>query len=120
LCKSDSKKCDVKEAFLKYKCKSVTKLNTVDEIKKSIYENGPLIAQMMIYDDFWTYKGVEPYTHKSVNYVGPSIVKLIGYEPGFWIGEGIYGQTWGDNGYFKIKAGYLELDKFAYECEPVP
>jgi len=25
----------------------------------------------MIYDDFWTYKGSDPYKHKSVTYLGP-------------------------------------------------
>lgn len=55
---------------------------------------------MMIYDDFWTYKGSDPYMHKSVTYLGPQLIKLIGYESNsIWLGEGMWGDNWGDKGY---------------------
>ena len=43
-CKLSTKTCDVKEAFLKYKCKNIKKLTTIEEIKTSISSNGPVIA----------------------------------------------------------------------------
>ena len=75
---------------------------------------------MMIYKDFWTYDGKGPYSHKSVDYLGPQLVKLIGYETDVWIGEGMYGDSWGDKGYFTVKFGQYQIDAFAYDCEPIP
>ena len=54
---------------------------------------------MMAYNDFWTFKG-GVYQHISGSYLGGISVKLIGYTETTWIGEGMWGDTWGDKGYF--------------------
>ena len=75
---------------------------------------------MMIYDDFWRYDGKGPYKHKSTTYLGPLLVKLIGYESDAWLGEGMWGDSWGNKGYFTVNFGDYQIDKFAYHCTPVP
>lgn len=97
-----------------YKGSSRCVLNDAGGIMSEIFLNGPVVALMFLYDDFLVYKeGVyhpmstatavtdrrrQPLTHA---------VKIIGWgvEAGheYWLIENSFGESWGQNGYAKIK-----------------
>lgn len=77
-----------------------------DDIKKEILKNGPVIAQMVVYTDFLTYKeGLYHRTEDSFKFNGQHIVKIIGWEKNsegsdYWIVENIWGEDWGEQVFF--------------------
>jgi hypothetical protein len=87
----------------------------VDQRKGWIDTNGPVIACMAVYKDFFSYKkGV--YRHVTGPLAGYHAISCIGYsdEEGCWICKNSWSPTWGDNGFFKIAYGDSDIDtKFA-------
>ena len=79
-------------------------------IKREILQNGPVIAQMVVYTDFLTYKeGVYHRTEDAFRFNGQHIVKIIGWDRQgdgheFWLIENSFGEDWGENGYARILA----------------
>ncbi|MFN2590331.1 MAG: C1 family peptidase [Actinomycetota bacterium] len=77
--------------------------------------NGPVIACMAVYADFFNYKnGV--YRHATGPLRGYHCITCVGYneDEGYWICKNSWGTSWGDNGFFKIAYGEAEIDsKFA-------
>jgi cathepsin B len=77
-------------------------------IKKELLTNGPVIAQMVVFTDFLTYKeGLYHRTEDAFKFNGQHIVKIIGWEKNVdgaehWIIENVWGADWGENGYAKI------------------
>lgn len=53
-----SKKCTNNEQFTKYKCQknSIVEATTINQIKSSIYNNGPMETSFEVYSDFMNYK----------------------------------------------------------------
>ena len=90
-------------------------------VKREILKNGPVIAQMNVATDFITYKeGVYHRTADSFKFPGNHIVKVVGWDMGdedsgtpFWIAQNVWGQDWGEDGFFKIAMGESMLDQFA-------
>ena len=85
--------------------------NNEEEIKKEIYNNGPITAAFYVYNDFYSYKsGV--YHKTSDNYAGGHAIKILGWgvENGvpFWYCANSWGTGWGMNGFFKILRGKNE------------
>merc|ERR1712146_70382 len=85
----------------------------VENIKKALYEHGPLSAAFSVYSDFPTYKsGV--YEHKTGSMLGGHAVLIVGYgtENGvdYWRVKNSWNDQWGDNGFFKIKQGDCGID----------
>ena len=77
-----------------------------------ISTHGPIEAAFTVYEDFLTYQsGV--YHHVTGSKLGGHAIKCLGYgtdENGvdYWICANSWNETWGDNGYFKIKRGNNE------------
>jgi cathepsin B len=76
-----------------------------------ISTNGPIEAAFTVYEDFITYtSGV--YQHTTGQALGGHAIKVLGYgnENGtdYWLVANSWNETWGDNGYFKIKRGTNE------------
>jgi cathepsin B len=104
--------------YKKYKAKDKTVLRTkpVEAIKQSIMEDGPIQAIIEVYKDFVSYKsGIykRPYRYE---YIGAHSVMIIGWgydseDVMYWIGVNTWGTTWGDNGYFKMRAGECQIEK---------
>jgi C1A family cysteine protease len=95
-----------------YKVVSWSWVNTgevsIDATKNALYTYGPLVAPMIVYDDFYSYKdGIYEYT--TGNYQGAHAVLTVGYQDDLSVGGGGYfivknswGTLWGQGGYFNI------------------
>ena len=86
-------------------------MNVDDEfIKYMIYNHGPVVATMKVYEDFYEYEeGV--YRHTYGNFVGWHQVVIIGYddEQRCWICKNSWGRYWGEDGFFRIAYGECEI-----------
>ncbi|MDQ3978100.1 MAG: C1 family peptidase [Actinomycetota bacterium] len=83
----------------------------VGERKGWLDTNGPTIACMAVYRDFYAYKnGI--YRHVSGDLAGYHAVCCVGYseEERAWICKNSWGTGWGDGGFFKIAYGEAEMD----------
>jgi len=83
----------------------------INQRKGWLDTNGPMIACMAVYRDFFAYKrGV--YRHVAGELAGYHAVSCIGYseEEDCWICKNSWGEQWGDGGFFKIAYGEAEMD----------
>ena len=76
-----------------------------------LVEYGSVSAAFTVYEDFLSYKsGV--YVHRTGAAMGGHAIKIIGYgvENGveYWLCSNSWNNSWGDNGFFKIKRGVDE------------
>ncbi|KAM9316588.1 tubulointerstitial nephritis antigen [Gastrophryne carolinensis] len=91
------------------------------EIMKEILENGPVQAVMTVHADFFLYKtGIYKHTGLvkndfDIHLKGTHSVKIVGWgtlgnseKEKFWIVANSWGNTWGENGYFRIQRGENE------------
>lgn len=81
---------------------------SADAIKNAIYNSGPLVISMTVYNDFYSYKsGV--YSVVSGSALGGHAVTVVGWDDSAkaFIVKNSWGTGWGDKGYFKI--AYTEL-----------
>ena len=82
---------------------------SVEAIKNAIVQYGPLVTGFTVYTDFLSYQsGV--YSHVTGFVEGGHMVAIVGYddEEQAWIIKNSWGPDWGENGYFRIKAGTNE------------
>ena len=97
-------------------------------IKREIMKNGPVIAQMVVFTDFLTYKeGVYHRTEDAFKFNGQHVVKIIGWErqgdgQEFWLIENSWGEDWGEKGYARILASdkSTQLDFYAIGVAAYP
>jgi C1A family cysteine protease len=83
----------------------------IDQRKEWLDKNGPLIACMAVYSDFFSYlDGV--YRPVSSELMGYHAVSCIGYsqEEQCWICKNSWGEDWGNEGFFKIGYGVADMD----------
>ena len=85
--------------------------NKEEELKKEIYNRGPITAAFYVYNDFFSYKsGVYHYTDGA--FAGGHAIKILGWgvENGvkFWYCANSWGTGWGLGGFFKIRRGTNE------------
>jgi formylglycine-generating enzyme required for sulfatase activity/C1A family cysteine protease len=80
----------------------------ISEIKNAIYENGPLVSVLYIYEDFFFYRsGV--YSYAWGKQKGGHAVVITGWDDAtssFTV-KNSWGTSWGESGYFRI--AYSEL-----------
>jgi C1A family cysteine protease len=111
-------------AHNKYFCEigSLKVMTHLEEIKKDLKENGPMMMGLRIYEDFMSYyKGIYKYTTGEL--VGGHAMKLIGYgvdkrEGLYWVLQNQWSNDWGELGYIKIKAGEIGIDSVGLSCRP--
>ncbi|CAD5231128.1 unnamed protein product [Bursaphelenchus xylophilus] len=94
------------------KIKEITSVSDEDDMKVSLYENGPLLAEIQaggnLFRDY--HSGVmDPPTPPDGWNINHGVV-IIGYgttENGtdYWTIKNSWGKGWGDHGYFKIRRG---------------
>jgi C1A family cysteine protease len=83
----------------------------IDQRKEWLDKNGPMIACMAVYRDFFAYKsGV--YRHVTGDLAGYHAICCVGYieEEECWICKNSWGADWGDQGFFKIGYGEADID----------
>jgi cathepsin B len=106
-CSPFSSKCTAAgHEYKKYKAKSFYSLSSIDAIKKSIHQNGPVETGFSVYDDFINYKSGIYKKGSNASFLGGHAVKIVGWakENGVehWIVANSWNTTWGEQGYFRI------------------
>jgi len=100
--------------WVRRKSVSVHAYKSINDVKTCLFNNGPVETWFAVYRDFLTYKsGVyAPTTSQLLGYHATE-VNGWGVENGvsYWISRNSWGKTWGDKGYFKIKAGTCQFDQ---------
>lgn len=99
-----------------------------ENIKRELYINGPVIAQMVPFTDFLAYKeGSYHKTGESFKFNGAHIVKIIGWQQSIdgsveWIIENSWGTTWGEDGYAKMLGGRgdSQIDYYGLGASVIP
>ena len=100
-------------------------------MKISLVQNGPMAVAFEVYNDFMNYKG-GVYRHTGLSHkfnpfeITNHAVTLVGYgvdkESGtkFWTVKNSWGETWGEEGYFRIVRGEDEcaIESIAVESFP--
>lgn len=86
-------------------------------IRREIIDNGPVIATMRVFPDFFTYNGGIYSCPRGISArVGRlHSIKLLGWgldsrNVPYWIAANSWGEEWGENGFFRIKRGNNECD----------
>jgi len=109
-------KCTVEgEEYKKYKALNYYSLNTINDLKKDLYENGPIETGFYVYDDFMSYKGGVYRRGRHTKLMGGHAVKIIGWgkeDNGdeYWIVANSWGTEWGENGFFRIGFGECGIE----------
>ena len=115
-------KCPTGKQWAKYRCKrgSVAALTKIADMKCALM-NGPISGRFEVYEDFMQYKeGI--YEFKNGSYIGGHAIKVVGWGvqngTNYWICENSWGPDWGLKGFFQIKQGDCEIDKYMIDCQP--
>lgn len=91
-------------------------------MKQALVESGPFYCAMTVYDDFFTYKGLQPYKRdKNARIIGGHAIEVVGFcekgedpreeykDTGYWICRNSWGKDWPLNstltGFFTIVMG---------------
>ena len=96
-----------------YKAHSAGALSTIENMQISIMTDGPIQAAFMVYKSFMTYNsGVYKKHIWEIEPEGGHAIKIIGWgtenSNDYWLIANSWGETWGDEGYFKILRGTNE------------
>ena len=81
---------------------------SVENLKSELYTYGPLIVDMRVYKDFFSYQsGI--YSKVKGSYQGDHAILIVGYNDAgqYFIVKNSWGTGWGESGYFRI--AYSEL-----------
>lgn len=121
-----SSKCANGQAYNKFYCKpgSLKILSRIPDMQREIYENGPIVVSLTIWEDMYNYRsGI--YERTSGAAVGGHSVRLVGwghdetnFDHLYWIAQNQWTDRWGEKGYIRIKAGELGIDQWALSCAP--
>lgn len=110
----------------KYKLNGYCVLEGVEDIKKEMFKNGPVVAMMQPFRNLMVYeKGTFNFGEYDEKLDGFQAVKIIGWDDDsegnkWWIVENFWGPTWGEDGTARVLIGAEEsfLDKFAIAVYP--
>ncbi len=86
---------------------------SIESLRKEIFNNGPITVGFMVYKDFMSYSsGI--YVKSSSTYEGGHAVLCVGYGTlngvNYWIAQNSWGPSWGEKGHFRIKVGQCEFE----------
>ncbi|MBN2067155.1 MAG: right-handed parallel beta-helix repeat-containing protein [Candidatus Diapherotrites archaeon] len=96
-----------------------------DLLKQTIMAYGPVYASMGVYEDFFHYEsGI--YSYVWGEYIGGHAVTIVGWgieqDQEYWIVKNSWSSYWGEDGYFKVAFGEVNIGEYASYAilEPVP
>lgn len=87
----------------------------VSAIQTALHEKGPLVAVMYVHNDFkyytqgiYEHSGPDAPSNKPINHA----VTIVGYNDyrNYWICKNSWGTGWGEQGYFRIKYGEVNIE----------
>lgn len=117
--------CDSKkDNYQKFYCKpgSLRIETEFEMMQQQIYEDGPVMVGLMVYEDLYNYKeGIYEYTTGGL--IGGHAVRLIGWGHDsdghlYWVAQNQWTADWGEKGYFRVKAGEIGIDTWTLGCMP--
>ncbi|MDP8256192.1 MAG: C1 family peptidase [Candidatus Alcyoniella australis] len=79
---------------------------------------GPLLVGMLTYEDFGAYTdGI--YEHTTGEQTGAHGVLMVGYDEDeqYWICKNSWGAAWGEGGFFRIRWGQCEIERYVFKGE---
>jgi len=100
------------------KADSFRRLTSQEEIKRSLVENGPVLARFDVHFDLDCYRsGI--YRHVLIDHRGGHAVAIVGYNDAerYWIVKNSWGDEWGENGWLRIGYGEVGIDSKVYEIK---
>ncbi|CAK9040063.1 unnamed protein product [Durusdinium trenchii] len=114
---------------------SACRLSTAEQIRREIFINGPVVAPIVLWNDFLIYRsGIYQETRTATPLVESEreqqlhAVKIIGwgvdsvksFQKEYWIIENSFGKDWGESGYAKIELnGKILLPELAFAGTPM-
>lgn len=122
-------KCPTKSQLDKcqrYKLNNYCVLEGVDDIKREIFKNGPVVSMIQPFRNFLVYEKGLFTIHEHENKLdGFQAVKIVGWDHDsegneWWIVENFWGHSWGEEGTARVLIGSEDsfLDKFAVALYP--
>ncbi|EMO42730.1 C1 family peptidase [Leptospira noguchii] len=104
------------EAASKYKAKEFLRVKTTDmnEVKAQLSEGKPVVAGVLVYENFFNLKGDQIYKEGLGKTYGGHAIALVGYDDSKNAVKFInsWGTDWGDQGY-----GYIDYRWFTKICQ---
>jgi C1A family cysteine protease len=96
-----------------YRIQSYAYLTTLDEMRESLFVNGPFVAGVSVYDKAWTAaekSGVVPMPAKDDEQVGGHAICVVGYDDKAQLFKfkNSWGKSWGKKGYGFLPYEYLK------------
>lgn len=82
-------------------------VSAIEDMQRELTHNGPLTACLTVYPDFYYHYTGGVYEYNSATSgasVGGQCVSMVGYDNAqqCWIAKNSWGQSWGENGFFRI------------------
>lgn len=107
--------CDDGSNIYLYKATNTRSFTDPASIQIELFINGPIEVGFWVYEDFTAYAG-GVYQHTYGSFLGGHAVKLVGWgqENGinYWICANSWGNNWGEDGYFRIAWGQVDIEAF--------
>jgi C1A family cysteine protease len=102
-----------------YRIKSYAYLETPDEMRESLFINGPFVAGVYVYDKAWTAAektGKIPMPDKKDEMVGGHAICIVGYDDKkkLFKFKNSWGNAWGAKGYGFLPYEYMK--KYSADC----
>ena len=109
-----------------YKLNGYCILEGIEDIKKELFKNGPVVSMIQPFRNFMIYdKGLFNINEHENKLDGFQAIKVVGWDHDaegneWWIVENLWGESWGEDGTSRVLIGSEDsfLDKFAVALYP--
>ncbi len=95
-------------------------IKSTADMKEWLATRGALAACFTVYTDFYAYKS-DIYSLVSGKAEGGHCVSIVGYNDteGYWIAKNSWGQSFGENGFFRIAYGQCGIDSSMFAVDGI-